>query len=313
MPSQRTFACLAAALLMVACAKEASPPPPAQAGPEPAPAPAPVAEPNAFEFNVGTLPAVALRDGALSVPNDGKTFAMNHSTEDVAKLLGDSGLPGTELSLSLQPLLVKSGERVLLFDTGAGSNMGPAAGQLTAALQAAGVSPASVTDIFISHAHVDHVGGLLGTDGGLAFPNAQVHLSAAEWAFLRAQKAQAALVSAVTPMVKVFEPGSELVPGVVNAVQIKGHTPGHSGFLIGSGTDTLLYIGDVAHHSVLSVQEPDWTVAFDSDAPTAQKTRKDLLAKNATSGQRIYAVHFPWPGLGKFEQKGKHVVWVPEP
>jgi glyoxylase-like metal-dependent hydrolase (beta-lactamase superfamily II) len=201
---------------------------------------------------------------------------------------------------------------VLLFDTGAGTNMGPGAGKLGAALQGAGVAPASVTDIFISHAHGDHIGGLVGAAGILAFPNAKIHLTAAEWAYLRGIKEQAALVTAITPKVDAFKPGSELIPGMVKAVEIKGHTPGHSGYLIGSGTETLLYVGDTVHHSVVSVQEPDWTIAFDGDASTAQKSRKDLMAKSAAAGQRIYAVHFPFPGLGKFEQQGERVVWVPE-
>jgi glyoxylase-like metal-dependent hydrolase (beta-lactamase superfamily II) len=310
---QRSIACLAAALLIAACAKEVPPPPAAQTAPEPAPAPAPApAERNVFEFTIGSLSAFALRDGGLTVPNDGKTLAVGQPTEDVAKLLGESGLPTTELSLSVQPLLVKAGERVLLFDTGAGTNMGPGAGKLGAALQETGVAPAAVTDIFISHAHGDHVGGLVGADGALAFPNATVHLSAAEWASLSGMKEQAALVTAIKPKVAAFKPGSELVPGLVKAVEIKGHTPGHSGYLIGSGTDTLLYVGDAVHHSIISVQKPDWTIAFDGDAPVAQKSRKELLAKSAAAGQRIYAVHFPFPGLGKFEKQGERFVWVPE-
>ena len=313
---RRSLVCLAATTLLAACAKEAPPPPAAQeAAPpaaEPAPAPPPVAERNVHPFNIGALQAFALRDGGLTVPNDGKTLAVGQPTEAVAKLLASAGLSTTELSLSVQPLLVKSGDRVLLFDTGAGKNMGPGAGKLGASLQEAGVAPSSVTDIFISHAHGDHVGGLTGADGALAFPNAKVHLTAAEWASLKGMKEQAALVAAITPRVDAFRPGSQIVPGVVKAVEIKGHTPGHSGYLIGSGSDTLLYVGDTVHHSVISVQEPDWTIAFDGDAPTAQKSRKDILATSAASGQRIYAVHFPFPGLGKFVRQGEHFVWMPE-
>ena len=226
-------------------------------------------------------------------------------------LLGEAGLPTAELSLSVQPLLVKAGDRVLLFDTGAGSNMGPGAGKLGASMQEAGVSAADVTDIFISHAHGDHIGGLVSA-GAPVFANATVHLAAAEWASLRAMTEQSAVVTAITPKVDAFKPGSELVPGVVTAVEIKGHTPGHSGYLIGSGNDTLLYVGDTLHHSIISVQQPDWTIAFDGDAPLAQKSRKEVLAKYAAAGQRVYAVHFPYPGLGKFVMRGERFVWAPE-
>ena len=98
----------------------------------------------------------------------------------------------------------------------------------------------------------------------------------------------------------------------MKAVEIKGHTPGHSGYLITSGPDSLLYVGDSMHHFVISVQKPEWTIAFDGDAPTAQKSRAELIAASAANGQRIYAVHFPFPGVGKFEKQGDKIVWVGE-
>ncbi len=308
MINARPIGCLVLTLLLAACAKEpATSPTTAQSAPAAAPAVVDV-----FDFTVGPLTATALRDGGLTVANDGKTIAINTPTDQVAKVLRDAGLPETELSLSIQPLLVRSGDRVMLFDTGAGTLMGPGAGKLSKALDAAGVARPSVTDIFISHAHGDHIGGLLDADGKQAFTNATVHLSEAEWTYLRGLKEQAALVAVITPWVVTFKPGSDILPGLVKAVDVKGHTPGHSAYLIGSGADTLLYLGDTVHHSVISVQQPDWTIAFDGDAPTAQASRKELLARSAASGQRIYAVHFPFPGLGKFVKQGDHEVWTPE-
>lgn len=312
--SRHALALVPALLLLGACSPK-SPPPAAQAPPPPPAAaaePAPAPEPNVYKFMIGMWPAYALRDGGLTVPNDGKTLAINQKPEDVAKLVGAAGLPTDQLSLSIQPLLVQADDRVLLFDTGAGMNMGPGAGKLAADLQEAGVTPDSVTDIFISHAHGDHVGGLVGADGALAFPNATIHLSAAEWTAFKGNQQMAAVVKAITPKVKTFKPGAELIKGVVKAVDIKGHTPGHSGYLIGEGADSLLYIGDTVHHSIISVQQPDWTIAFDGNAETAQQSRKEQLEKNAESGQRIYAVHFPFPGLGKFKKRGQGFVFEPE-
>ena len=273
-------------------------------------------------FTVGELSAKALRDGGLDFPNDGKTFAIGHMPAEVAAVLTAAGLPTDKLSLSIQPLLVKTGDRVLLFDTGAGANMGPNGGELPASMAAARIDPQSITDVFISHAHGDHVGGLLNAEGTLAFPNAAIHISAPEWAFLKGLTAESGknvgiaqqpqLVAAMEPKVAAFEPGADLVAGVVKAVEIKGHTPGHSGYLITSGQSSLLYIGDTAHHSIISVQKPDWTINFDTDAPTAQASRAALLAKSAASGQRIYAVHFPFPGLGKIQKRGDGFVWVAE-
>src|ERR1700730_301698 len=112
-------------------------------------------------FKIGSYSALALKDGAIQEPNDGKSFVVGQSTTEVAAVLKSGGAPGDHFDFSIQPLLVHAGSHVLLFDTGAGSNFGEIAGKLPGAMAAAAESPASVTDIFISHAHGDHVGGLV--------------------------------------------------------------------------------------------------------------------------------------------------------
>jgi glyoxylase-like metal-dependent hydrolase (beta-lactamase superfamily II) len=316
---------LVTALALAACSKTAEAPKEEAAAPASPPvaeaAPAPASD-NVKVFKIGDLSAMALRDGGMELPNDNKVLGVGRTPEEVAAVLSAAGQPTDKLALSIQPLLVKTTDRVLLFDTGAGANFGPGAGKLQGSLAEAGVDPQSVTDIFISHAHGDHVGGLLKADGTLAFPNAAIHLSAPEWKFmsgLTPEKAKsmgienyAAQIATIKTKVAEFAPDSELIPGTVKAVGIKGHTPGHSGYLITSGAGSLLYVGDSMHHFVVSVQKPEWTIAFDSDAPTAQKSRAELIASSAANGQRIYAVHFPFPGLGKFEKQGDHFVWVAE-
>lgn len=283
---------------------------------------APDAGNGVWSFQIGDVQAFALRDGSLDFPNDGKIFAINRTPEDVAGLLSAAGLPSDTLNLGLQPLLVRVADRVLLFDTGAGTNFGSAGGRLPESMAAAGIDAESVTDIFISHVHGDHVGGLLTAEGAAAFPNATIHLSAPEWAFLKGMTAETAtnvgiarydaLIAAMEPKVRTFSPDADIIPGIVRAVEIKGHTPGHSGYLITSGESSLLYVGDSMHHYVVSVQRPDWTIAFDGDAPVAEASRNELIARSAESGQRIHAVHFPFPGLGRFERRGEEFVWVPE-
>jgi glyoxylase-like metal-dependent hydrolase (beta-lactamase superfamily II) len=320
-----TFIAIAAGLALTACSKPAEEPKEAAAVPAPAPAaepaPAPKVE-NTKPLMVGDLQAMAVRDGFLEFPNDNKVFGVGHTPEEVAALLTAAGLPTDKLQLSLQPLLVQTVDRVLLFDTGAGTNFGPNAGQLLANLTAAGTDPKSVTDIFISHVHGDHVGGLVDANGALNFPNAKIHIAKAEWKFLEglgAEKAKNigvsnydALVAGMKPKVDAFAPGSELVKGTVKAVDIKGHTPGHSGYLITQGPDSLLYVGDSMHHSIVSVQKADWPMNFDSDQATGAKSRAALIADSAAKGQRIYAVHFPFPGVGKFEKQGEGFIWVAE-
>lgn len=271
----------------------------------------PASNPDVFRFRIGTLDAVALKDGDIDAANDGKTFGVGQPPEQVSALLAAAGQPADVLHLSIQPLLVHSGARILLFDTGAADASFARAGRLPASLRAAGVEPAQVTDIFISHRHPDHAGGLLTREGALAFPNATIHLAAPEWEALK-RDGDAAAVAAITPKVAAFEPGAAILPGVVTAVAVDGHTPGHSAYEIVSGDERLLYIGDTAHHFVVSVQRPEWTVQYDEKAPLAQTRRRALLQRAADGKLRVYAVHFPFPGLGRIDTKDDSFVWVPE-
>lgn len=306
------------AIILVSALAACSPPADAPQEAASTAAPEPAADPSGpYTFAVGDFVAVALPDAVLELPNDNKVLGVGRTPEEVASLLADAGLPTDRLELSVHPLLVKTGERVLLFDTGAGATMGSSGGSLPASMTAAGVDPADVTDIFISHAHGDHVGGLVSAAGDLGFPNAAIHISSPEWAALEAAAGsgdawQAALVAAIGPAVAEFAPGEEIIPGVVKAVEIAGHTPGHSGYLVTSNQQSLLYIGDAMHHFVVSVQRPEWTIRFDGDPATAQASRSALLARAADSGQRIYAVHFPFPGVGRFERRDGGFAWVPE-
>ena len=283
--------------------------------------PAPTAQ---FQpFKIGSYNAVALKDGSLEEPVDGRSFIVGQPNEAVGAVLKAGGAPVDHFEFSIQPLLVHADDRVLLFDTGAGSFFGDIAGKLPESMMAAGEKPGSVTDIFISHAHGDHIGGLVTSTGALAFPNATIHISAPEWKWLSGLSADeannfgiqqvSALVSAIRPKVVPFEPGADLLPGMVKAVELKGHTPGHSGYLIGSGADSVLVFGDAMHSYVVSVRKPSWQVAFDGDKQLGARTRAALVKSSIASGQRLYSEHFPFPGIGKIVKDKNGTSWKPEP
>jgi glyoxylase-like metal-dependent hydrolase (beta-lactamase superfamily II) len=225
-------------------------------------------------------------------------------TDQVAAVLKAHGAATDQIPLSVNALLAILPGHVVLLDTGLGPKVG---GVLPLSLAEAHVAPASVTDILITHSHGDHIGGLLTKEGGLAFPNAAIRMSAPEWAFLQA-KGNKAVVDAIRPKVQPFEPGAEVVPGI-RSVPLPGHTPGHSGYLIGAGKDALLDIGDTAHSSIISLAKPDWTIEYDTDADQGRAERKAELAKLAASHQRIFAPHFPYPGVGYVVKAGDGYSW----
>jgi len=273
-------------------------------------------------FKIGSYSAVALKDGVIEMPVDGKSFVVGQSNQAVGAVLKAGGAPTDHFEFSIQPLLVHAGNHVMLFDTGVGNWYGDSGGKLGESMKAAGEMPASVTDIYISHAHGDHVGGLITPLGGLAFPNATIHMSTSEWKWLGNLTEEQArnlavqhvseFVSTIGPKVVPFEPGADLLVGIVKAVELKGHTPGHSGYLIGTGADSVLVFGDAMHSSLVSVGKPSWHVAFDGDQKLGAATRVALVNESAASGQRLYSEHFPFPGLGKIVRTKSGAAWQAE-
>lgn len=270
--------------------------------------PGPVASPpEARSFMLGKLKLTALHDANFAALNDGKTFGVDAGAAAVAKSLSDNGLPSDRIAVSVNALLVQMPGRLIMLDTGLGPN---AMGNVAASLAKAGFSPADVTDVLITHTHGDHVGGLATADGHPAFPKATVRMAAKEWAWMRSQPGSAALVKAITPQVRTFEPGTVVAPGIT-AVAIDGHTPGHSGYEIVSGNARLLDIGDTAHSYIVSLQHPEWAMGFDNDKITGKASRLATLARLAASHEMVFSPHFPYPGIGTIVPAGNAYRWVP--
>lgn len=291
MPVRSLFA---AALTLLAASS-------ALAGPVPA-------APAATSFNLGKFQVTALRDMINAVPNDGSVFGPQVGPAAVADVLRKAGAPTDMLPLGVDALLVQMPARFVLIDTGLGPKVG---GALPRSFAFAGVDPARVTDVLITHSHGDHVGGLLTANGALAFPNATIRMARAEWAWMQGKPESAALVAAIAPRVQTFTPGAVVVPGITS-VALPGHTPGHSGYEISSGGERLLDIGDSAHSAIVSLAKPDWVITYDTDAQQGIARRDATLARLAASHERIFAPHFPFPGVGRIVKQGAGYKWQPD-
>jgi len=291
-----TFA-FAAALITLPLASVA-----ANFGPGPVPA-------VATSFRIGAVSVTSLTDTEYVLPNDGKVFGVGSGAEAVAKVLGAANAPTDVITLPVDALLVHDGTRIILIDSGLGPKLG---GSLMTSLKLVGMKATDVTDVLITHPHPDHIGGLVTADGHPAFPKAKIHFSTPDWKDLGAQPDQAGLVKAIKSQVQTFEPGASIT-ATIASVPLPGHTPGHVGYRITSGNDSLLDVGDVAHSSIISLAEPDWSMGFDQDGPLAKSTRRHALADLAKSQQLIFAPHFPYPGFGTVEASGDGFKWRPAP
>jgi glyoxylase-like metal-dependent hydrolase (beta-lactamase superfamily II) len=262
--------------------------------------------PAAHEFTLGKLKLATLHDAQFVIPNDSKTFGVGANTAEVTDLLRAAGAPTDRITLSVNAVLVRMGHRVVLIDTGIGQK---AHGELVGSLHEAGVKPSAVTDVLITHSHGDHVGGLVDADGHLAFPKATIRMSSPEWEFMQS-KGSPDIAKVIAKKVHPFELGAQVLPGI-KSVPLKGHTPGHTGYEISSGNEHALYIGDMAHSSIISLAKPQWGVQFDGDDAAAKATRAATLKQLASDQELVLSPHFPFPGVGHIEAAGDGFTWKP--
>jgi glyoxylase-like metal-dependent hydrolase (beta-lactamase superfamily II) len=268
----------------------------------------PQTAPAARSFKLGALELSSLHDSALIVPNDGSVFGQNSNPAAVAKVLSAAGAAPNQIALDVNVLLIRMPGHLVLLDGGWGTG---GHGVLRGSLAAVGVAPESITDVLITHAHSDHVGGLVDERGRVLFPQASIRMSANEWTFMQSQDDTRALASAIRRQVHTFEPGRPLWPGIT-PVALYGHTPGHVGYEIFSQGQKLLDVGDLAHSSIISLAQPDWTIAYDGDKQQARRQRRAQLQQLSESHELIFAPHFPFPGVGRIERSGDGFRFQPQ-
>lgn len=269
-----------------------------------------------YRFRLGDAAALVVSDGDASFPG-WPLWSTNAPRETFEALQRERFLPSDQVRVHCNALLLDVGRERVLIEAGAGPSMGPGFGRLPANLRHAGVDPASITAVVVSHGHNDHFHGLVDATGGLAFPNARIVWAEEEWRYWNGDRAlgdfralplpgpvhdaQAASVREVLPRVRervdALPPGAEVAPGV-RLVAAPGHTPAHVAVLIGSANAQLLYVGDVLHRTSSSFAHPDWSPAFDHLPDVAAATRRRLLEQAAADRALVMGYHWSFPALG---------------
>jgi glyoxylase-like metal-dependent hydrolase (beta-lactamase superfamily II) len=293
---------------------------------------APVADkqaPSYYRYKVGDIQVTVVSDGKNVFKLD-DSFITNAKKDEVNAALENAFMPRDMMTIYFAPLVLNTGGKLVVIDTGTGalskvSSKGTN-GLFADNFVAAGFDPKAVDMVVISHFHSDHVNGLLTADGMPAFPNAEVLVPATEWKFWtddgemsRASAGrmqglfknnrnifEAGLKNKVTP----YEWGKEVVPGLL-AVETVGHTPGHTSYVLSSGSGKVFIQSDVTNNPNLFATNPGWHAFFDQDGDMAEKTRRRVYDMVVAEKLQVQGFHYPFPGLGNVVKDGSGYRVIP--
>lgn len=262
-----------------------------------------------YKFTHGEFDISIVSDGFIALPAE--IIMPEADNEQRRSILARLGGGRSTAPMYTNIPIIKTGKEVVIVDTGSGSQFQDTAGALEQNLKLAGIDPATVTKVVLTHAHPDHMGGVLKDDGSLLFPNAQHLISADEWSFWQddsklAEGLRPFAAGARSNFVAIGERLTMVKPGeaVVNGIEIvatPGHTGGHISLSL-AGADGLLISGDALTNPIVSFEHPDWRFGFDADHETAVQTRKVLLDRFARTATRLLGYHWRYPGIGKVDR-----------
>lgn len=284
-----------------------------------------VQAPGFARTRVGSTVVTTVWDGALPILS---SDMHGERPERLADLLADGFLPPEgDLLTAVNAFLLAAAGRTVLVDAGAGTSLGPGTGHLLDNLRAAGLTAADVDDVLVTHLHPDHAFGLVTPDGAPAFLRAVVHVArpdVAHWldrdtagraegvqAQIHAWAAQALEPYRRAGRLRVVEYGDRPVAGVT-AVDLHGHTPGHTGYVLDAGGAQVLFWGDTMHSHTVQLPAPHVAMDIDSDRDTARASRTRILEEIRREGWTVGGAHLPFPGIGRIVF-GETPHWVAAP
>jgi glyoxylase-like metal-dependent hydrolase (beta-lactamase superfamily II) len=283
--------------------------------------------PGIYRYKVGDYELTQIADGARTFPMP-DNFVVNTTKDEALAAAEAAYMPKGMVTIPFNPMIVNTGSKLVAIDTGNGLGAFEASkgavGQMNANMRAAGIDPAAVDIVLISHFHGDHIGGLRTPDGKLTFPNAEIKVPAPEWAFWMNDENQAKangfnkaqfgtpkkVFDGLADKVTKYEWDKEVAPGIT-AIGTPGHTPGHTSFVIASGSAKFLVQSDVTNIPSLFLRNPDWHVLFDNDPQLAQATRHKFFDMAAADKLAIAGYHYSFPSVGHVEKDGARYRLVP--
>jgi glyoxylase-like metal-dependent hydrolase (beta-lactamase superfamily II) len=276
------------------------------------------------KYKLGSVEVTALYDGIWKKPHD-PAFIKNASVEDTKAALANAGMTTEYMPIPLTVVVLKIGDKFIMVDSGSGvGQWQPTATSLPDNMKAAGIDPAKISIILISHFHPDHIFGLMekGTNAPV-YPNAELVVNATEYKWWtepgrveklpEGRKPLGTRIQAAFPAWKNFklvEGEQEVTPGI-RLVHAPGHTPGHSAFLVSSGNQQLMISNDTAYVPALLGPHPEWQGAYDQDGPLAVESRRKLIDRVIAEKMAICGAHFPFPGAGSFAKDGTGYAFTP--
>lgn len=283
--------------------------------------------PEYYRFKLGAFEITNILDAGAMLDGPWPIVGEDQPQVEVERFMHENLLPKDKFQPGFTPTLINTGKELILFDTGNGANgfvSRPDGGWLAELLGPAGFTREQIDIVVLTHAHPDHIGGLM-EEGKPLFPNARYVIGELEYNFWSSEdrlsaspndneyisaKLFAANVAPHADRMSFIKPGDEIVPGI-HAVEAYGHTPGHLAFHVESEGKRLLLWGDCAHHEVASLAHPEWHAYFDMDKEKGAETRKRIYDMAATDRLPVIGYHTSFPSVGFVEKRGAGYRWLP--
>jgi glyoxylase-like metal-dependent hydrolase (beta-lactamase superfamily II) len=283
------------------------------------------------QFQIGDIKAVVLTDGYIPISPIQPFMAPIAETEQLKEQLQKTYQREDTVDLSINIPLLRINDRLIMIDTGSGKYMGENSGWLLDNLKLAGINPNEITDILLTHALLDHVGGLV-SDGKSVFPNAVIYLSRAEHEFWKDGKPDLnenkggskakdwlhimrgqinEILEVVKPQLQLLEDGETILDCITVEIAL-GHTDGHLVTTISSKGESMVHIADIIHTGPLLFAHPEWGTGFDTHFDQAVETRINILNRLNSNNDWIIGIHLPYPGIGHIREiKSNSYEWIP--